>query len=138
MLLEHPPHGFLRGLEREVPHVKLDLVATLGIERPESPRTYAPRPPRASPAGHVRGSFPPGLALVDADRASVELALVHLGDGVLGRSPRAEGDESEASGAGRAALHGEEDVGDGAEGSEDLAEAGLVGGCVWIGGGGWQ
>jgi len=58
--------------------------------------------------------------------------LIHLGDGVFGGTAGAEGDESESTGAGGAAFHGEEYVVHGSEGSEYFAEARFVGGVVQI------
>lgn len=128
VLLEHAAHGLLVRVERQVAHVELDVLPPLGVERAVPP---GPGAGLVRPAG--AGTLPPGAGLVDPDGPPVELALVHLGYGVLGRLAGGEGDEPEAPGAGRAPLHGEEDVGDGPEGAEDAAELGLVRGCVFGG-----
>jgi hypothetical protein len=148
VLLEHGPDGFVGGLEGEVADVQLHLVPSLGIEGAESSGSESLAPPSPSPSSsphapavsspsprpspaEVGRSLPPGLGLVDAESAAVELTLIHLAYGVLGRIAIGEGDESESAGAVGAPLHGQEDVGDLAVGSEYLAKLGLVGGLAY-------
>jgi len=133
MLLEHSPNTLLRSLEGEVSNIQLDLLPSLRIKSPKSTRTGPPRATHATTASStIRRPLSPGLALVHANRPPVQLGLIHFGNGFFGRRAGAEGDEAEATGAGGAAFHGEENVGYGAEGAEYFAEAGFVGGIIQV------
>jgi len=58
--------------------------------------------------------------------------LIHFGNGFFSGSAGGEGNETESTGAGGAAFHGEEDVGYGAVGAEYFAKAGFVSGVVQV------
>ena len=75
VLLEHGADLVLGGLVREVANVKLDVRGTGGVEA---------------------GTVAAGTGLVDADGTSVEVGVVHLGDGSLGGGAVGEGNEAES------------------------------------------
>ena len=75
VLLEHGADLVLGGLVREVANVELDVRGTGGVEA---------------------GTVAAGTGLVDADGTSVEVGVVHLGDGRLGGGAIGEGNEAES------------------------------------------
>ena len=75
VLLEHGADLVLGGLVREVANVELDVRGTGGVEA---------------------GTVAAGTGLVDADGTSVEVGVVHLGDGRLGGGAVGEGNEAES------------------------------------------
>ena len=75
MLLEHGADLVLGGLVREVANVELDVRGTGGVEA---------------------GTVAAGTGLVDADGTSVEVGVVHLGDGSLGGGAVGKGNEAES------------------------------------------
>ena len=75
VLLEHGADLVLGGLVREVANVELDVRGAGGVEA---------------------GAVAAGTGLVDADGTSVEVGVVHLGDGRLGGGAVGKGNESES------------------------------------------
>lgn len=122
LILKELANGLLGGVEAQITDVQLDLGTAARVETSHTSGAEA--------ALAIGGSFATGLGFVDADSASVELGLVHLGNGRLSGGAGAHTDEPKPTGSAGTTLAGEEDIGDGTEFAEDLAKAVLVGAYV--------
>lgn len=118
MSLEHGPNLFIRLLETKITHVELDLRLARRIE--------------ASAAVAVDGALSARLGLVHTNGAAVQLRLVHLGDGLLGRGAGGQRHEAEPAGSGRAALHGEKHIRHLTKGTKLGPKLALIGRVVQI------
>jgi hypothetical protein len=110
-----------RRIETQITNIQFHLVTSAGVE--------TPHPPGTEPLGSIGGTLTARFRFVDADGPTVQLALIHFGYGGLGGGTGGECYETEPARTGGAPFHGEEDVGDGTEFAEYLAEAGFVG-CI--------
>jgi hypothetical protein len=112
---EHGANITFRGIKGEVTNVELNFVLSSSVETSSS-----------ASAVSTGSAFTLGTRLVNTNGTSIQLGLVHLGDGLFSSITTRESNKAKSTGTLGSTLSGEKDLSNSSELGELVAKLGLI------------